>query len=96
LNVNIAYATALARKATLEEARKPWDLSKARQGDADGYIHEALDWWMSYEYRMRKELELCPATFADPDDRDAMVRTLEEISEGLRQLAQKLRRGRVT
>ena len=88
MNVNTAYATALARKATLKEARKPWD--------ADGYIHEALDWWMSYEYRMRKELELCPATFADPDDRDAMVRTLEEISEGLRQLAQKLRRGRVT
>jgi hypothetical protein len=50
----------LAHKAVLYEAHKPWELSKAHKGDADGYIHEALDWWTAYEYRVRSELELCP------------------------------------
>jgi len=86
----------LAHKAVLYEACKPWELSKARKGDADGYIHEALDWWTAYEYRVRSELELCPSTFADEDDRAEMVRTLEEIGEGIRVLAQKVRSGAVT
>ena len=81
---------ALAVKATLAEARKPWDLLKARQGDADGYADEVRDWWMAYACRVRKELELCPATFADPDDRAEMVRALEEVGEGIRDLAQRV------
>jgi hypothetical protein len=54
------------------------------------------EWWTAYEYRVRKELELCPATFSDQDDRDDMVRALEEVDEGMRQLAQKVRSGAVT
>jgi hypothetical protein len=45
---------------------------------------------MAYAYRVRKELELCPATFADPDDRAEMVRALEEVGEGIRDLAQRV------
>jgi hypothetical protein len=87
---------ALARKGALHEARKPWKLLKARKGDADGYADEVRDGWMAYEYRLRKELELCPATFADKDDRAEMVRALKEVGVGLRDLAQKVRRGAVT
>jgi hypothetical protein len=54
------------------------------------------DWWTSYEYRVRKELELCPATFADEDDRAELVRALEEVREGIRGLAQKVRLSSVT
>ena len=43
-----AKRNALAHKAVLDEARKPWDLRKARRDDADGYIHEALNWWTAY------------------------------------------------
>jgi len=46
---------ALAVKATLAEARKPWDLLKARQGDADGYADEVRDWWMAYACRVRNQ-----------------------------------------
>ena len=81
-----AKRNALAHKAVLDEARKPWSLRKARKGDADGYIHEALDWWTAYEYRVRSELELCPATFSDKDDSAEMVRVLEEVGEGIRRL----------
>ena len=80
----------------MEQERKPWDLCEARKGDALGYINEAQEWWMAYEYRVRKELELCPATFADQDDRAEMVRALEEVGEGVRQLAQKVRSSAVT
>jgi len=91
-----AKRNALARNAMLDEARKPWDLREARKGDANGYLYEALDWWTAYEYRVRKELELCPSTFSDEDDRAEMARTLEEVGEGIRQLAQKVRRGGAT
>ena len=89
---------ALARKAVLDKARKPWDLQEASKGDAIGYAYEVGDWWTAYEYRVRKELELCPTTFSDQDDRAAVVRALEEVGEGIRQLAQKVRaaRARVT
>jgi hypothetical protein len=59
---------ALVRKAVLDEARKPWELLKARKGDALGYVNEVREWWMAYEYRVRSELELCPSTFSDKDD----------------------------
>jgi hypothetical protein len=91
-----AKRNALVRKAVLDKAREPWELHEARKGDANGYIHEALDWWTAYEYRVRSELELCPSTFADEDDRAEMARTLEEVGEGMRQLAQKVRAGAVT
>jgi hypothetical protein len=91
-----AKRTALVRKARLDEARKPWDLCEARKGDALGYINEAQEWWMAYEYRVRKELELCPPTFSDQDDRAEMVRALEAVGEGIRQLAQKVRSSAVT
>ena len=91
-----AKRNALVRKAVLDQARKPWDLCEARKGDAYGHIYEAQEWWMSYEYRLRKELELCPATFSDQDDRAEMVRTLEAVGEGIRQLAQKVRSSAVT
>jgi hypothetical protein len=45
---------------------------------------------------VRKELELCAATFADQDDRAEMVRALEQVGEGIRQLAQKVRSSAVT
>ena len=44
----------------------------------------------------RAELELCPATFADKDDSAELVRAIEEVGEGIRGLAQKVRRGAVT
>src|SRR5262245_14449996 len=91
-----AKRNALARKAVLQEARKPWTLHKARKGDADGYISEIELWWTGYEYRVRKELELSPSTFSDKDDRTEMARTLEEVGRGIRQLAQKVRRAAVT
>jgi hypothetical protein len=91
-----AKRNTLVRKAMLDQARKPWDLRKARKGDANGYIHEAFDWWTAYEYRLRKELELCPPTFSHQDNRDAMVRALEEVGDGMRQLAQKVRASAVT
>jgi hypothetical protein len=91
-----AKRTALVRKAKLDEARKPWDLCEARKGDARGYADEVRDWWTAYEYRLRSELELCPATFSDQDDRNEMVRALEAVGEGMRQLAQKVRSGAVT
>ena len=87
---------ALVRKAMLDEARKPWDLREARKGDADGYANEVREWRTAYEYRVRKELELCPATFSDQDDSASMVRALEEVGEGIRQLAQRVRSGGVT
>ncbi len=87
---------ALAAKGALDEARKPWDLCEARKGGADGYIHEALEWWTAFEYRMRKELELCPTTFSDKDDRAEMVRALKEVGAGLRRLTQKVRAPAVT
>jgi hypothetical protein len=86
----------LVRRAALDKARKPWKLYKARKGDADGYIDEIADWWMAYEYRVRKELELCPATFSDKEDRDGMVRALKEVGEGIRGLARKVRLSGVT
>ena len=91
-----AKRNALVRKAKLDKARKPWGLSKARKGDAVGYANEVCEWWTAYEYRVRKELELCPATFSDQDERDEMVRALEEVGEGIRQLAQKVRLSAVT
>jgi hypothetical protein len=91
-----AKRNALARKGALHEARKPWSLCKARKGDALGYINEAQEWWMAYEYRLRKELELCPATFSDQDERAEMASALEEVGEGIRQLAQKVRSNAVT
>jgi hypothetical protein len=84
------------RNAVLDEARKPWKLLKARKGDALGYANEVCEWWTAYEYRVRKELELCPSTFADQDDRAEMARALEEVGEGMRQLAQKVRSSAVT
>ena len=91
-----AKRNALVRKAVLDEARKPRDLRKARKGDADGYVHEVLDWWTAYEYRLRSEMEMCPSTFSDKEDRVEMVRALEEVGEGMRQLAQKVRSSAVT
>ena len=91
-----AKRNALVGRAALDKARQPWDLCEARKGDADGYIHEALDWWTAYEYRVRKEMELCPATFSDEDDRAEMARTLEEVGKGIMELAQKVRRRAVT
>jgi hypothetical protein len=85
-----------AHKAVLDKARKLWDLQEARKGDAGGHADEVRDWWTSYEYRVRKELELCPATFADEDDRAELVRALEEVREGIRGLAQKVRLSSVT
>lgn len=87
---------ALAAKATLAEARKPWKLDKARKGDAVGYADELREWWMAYEYRLRKELELNPATFADKDDKAEMARALKEVGAGLKDLAQKVGGRRVT
>jgi FMN phosphatase YigB (HAD superfamily) len=89
-----AKRNALAGKAVLDKARKPWDLHEARKGDARGYANEVCEWWTAYEYRVRKELELCPATFSDQDDRAEMVRALDEVSEGMRQL--KVRSSAVT
>ena len=87
---------ALARKAVLDKAREPWDLHKARRGDAVGYANEVSEWWMAYEYRLRKELELCPATFSDAGDRAELVGALKEVGEGIRGLAQKVRPSGVT
>ena len=87
---------ALAAKAVLDKAREPWALSKARKGYADGYADEVREWWTSFDYRMRKELELSPATFSDKDARAEMARALKEVGEGIRQLAQKVRSGAVT
>jgi hypothetical protein len=81
----------LVRKVRLDQARQPWDLHQARKGDAGGYADEVREWWMAFEYRVRSEIELCPATFADQDERDEMVRALEEVGEGIRQLAQRVR-----
>jgi len=82
---------ALIQKVRLQEARKPWKLHrKARKGDADGYIREALDWWTAYEYRVRKEIELSPSTFSDEEDRDEMVRALNQVGEEIVRLAQKV------
>ena len=50
----------------------------------------------AYEYRVRKELELSPATFSDKHARAEMVHALKEVGEGIRQLAQKVRSGAVT
>jgi hypothetical protein len=91
-----AKRNALVRKAMLDKARKPWDLCEARKGDAGSYANEVCEWWTAYEYRVRKELELCPSTFADQDDRAEMVRALEDVGEGIRRLAQKVRSGAVT
>ena len=82
---------ALARNAVLDKARKPWDLHKARKGYAIGYADEVRDWWTAYEYRLRKELELSPTTFADAGDRGELVGALKEVGEGIRGLAQKVR-----
>ena len=78
---------ALARKAVLDKAREPWDLHKARKGYAVGYADEVRDWWTAYEYRLRKELELCPATFSDAEARAELVGALKEVGEGIRGLA---------
>ena len=43
----------------------------------------------------RAELVLCP-TFADKDDSAELVRAIEEVGEGIRGLAQKVRGGAVT
>jgi hypothetical protein len=91
-----AKRNALVRKAVLDQAREPWDLHRGRKGDADGYADEVRDWWTAYEYRLRKELELCPATFSDQDERDEMVHALEQVGEGMRQIAQKVRSSAVT
>jgi hypothetical protein len=40
-----AKRNALARKAVLDQARKPWDLHEARKGDARGYADEVRGWW---------------------------------------------------
>jgi hypothetical protein len=90
-NALVRKAALDAARAELDIARKPWPLRKARKGDVSGYTYEALDWWTAYEYRVRKELELCPSTFSDEDDRAEMARALEEVGEGIKQLAQKVR-----
>ena len=91
-----AKRNALVRKAKLDESRGPVNCSRPARATQLGYANEVREWWMAYEYRVRKELELCPPTFADEDDRAEMVRALEEVGEGMRQLAQKVRLSAVT
>jgi hypothetical protein len=82
-----------ARSATRSSARQHWT-KRASLGTCarPAYTYEVLNWWTAYEYRVRKELELCPSTFSDKDDRAEMARALEEVGEGMKQLAQKVRR----